>query len=408
MSANVKRCLPFAAVAGASAWIASRSVGTGDYPADAGPAIDAVAHGRIADFLGANPVMGPFSILLRAPFALLGGGNELEVYRWGSFPCLLAAGLLGLYLAALARRRGAGFLAQAAIAAICLVNPLTFVALDNGHPEEILTAALAVGAVAVAAEGHSRRAALLLGLAIASKQWAVIAVLPVLMALPSARFRAGLGAAAIVFALSAPGFLAEPDTFAGSQGNVAFGSRLVGPWSAWYPSATVTTATVERPGADLTVHAHHVSSPVGRFAHPAVVVAALILPLALALRRRRFGLSGADAMALLAFLALLRCAFDPVDNLYYHLPLLLALAGWDAFASRGLPVRALAAVALAEAFSRWAVKLSDPALLNAAYLSVAVAAAVAIALALLRRREPRPRGDARPAPAPAPAISLGR
>ena len=201
MSANVKRCLPFAAVAGASAWIASRSVGTGDYPADAGPAIDALAHGRIADFLGANPVMGPFSILLRAPFALLGGGNELEVYRWGSFPCLLAAGLLGLYLAALARRRGAGFLAQAAIAAICLVNPLTFVALDNGHPEEILTAALAVGAVAVAAEGHSRRAALLLGLAIASKQWAVIAVLPVLMALPSARFRAGLGAAAIVFAL---------------------------------------------------------------------------------------------------------------------------------------------------------------------------------------------------------------
>jgi hypothetical protein len=408
VSAYLKRWLPFALVTAVSAWIASRSVGTGDYPADAGPAIDALAHGHIADFLGADPVMGPVSILLRAPFALLGGGNELDAYRWGSFPCLLAVGLLGLYLAGLARRRGAGSLAQAAIATACLFNPLTFVALDNGHPEEILTAALAVGAVAVAAEGHSRRAALLLGLAIASKQWAVIAILPVLMALPSGRLRAGLAAAAIVVALSAPSLVAEPDTFAGSQGNVAFGSRLVGPWSAWYPTATVTTATVERPDGDLTVHAHHVSSLVGRFAHPAIVLLALALPLALAARRRRFGLSGADAMALLALLALLRCALDPVDNLYYHVPLLLALAGWDAFASRGLPVRVLTGVAVAELFSRWAVKLSDPFALNAIYLIVAGAAGVAIALALLRQPSRQAAGEPRPAPAATPAVLLGR
>ena len=55
-------------------------------------------------------------------------------------------------------------------------------------------------------------------------------------------------------------------------------------------------------------------------------------------------------MALLALLALLRCALDPVDNLYYHEPLLIALLGWDAFASRGLPWRGLVGVAVAFAF----------------------------------------------------------
>ena len=113
-------------------------------------------------------------------------------------------------------------------------------------------------------------------------------------------------------------------------------------------------------------------------------------------------------MALLAFLALLRCALDPIDNLYYHLPLLLALVGWDASASRGLPVRALLGVAVAGAFYEWGVKLSDPAALNAAYLAVIVAAGAAIALALLREPGRQPGVEPRPARATSPAVSLGR
>jgi Glycosyltransferase family 87 len=384
VSGKTKRLLPPALVAMVSAWIALTNTGTGDYPVDGGPAVNALAHGHLSAFLTNHPVMGPFSIMLRAPFAAFAGSDQLAAYQWGAVPCVFAAGLLGLYLAGLARRRRATALAQVGIVGVCLVNPLTFIALQNGHPEEILTAALAVAAVAVASEGHSRRAALFLGLAIASKQWAVIATLPVLMALPSRRLGVALGAAGIALALSAPAFLASPHSFTSSQGEVAAGNQFVDAWSAWYPTATVSVHHGVG-AANLTVHTHHVSAFVAHYARPLILLLALLVPLALALRRRRIGLSGADAMALLALLALLRCALDPVNNLYYHEPLLLALVGWDAFASRGLPVRSLACAAVATVLWRWAENLSDPAALNAIYLAVAAATGVAIAIALLRR-----------------------
>src|SRR3954451_21818512 len=63
----------------------------------AGTPIRALAHGRLHDFLASQPVMGSASLLLRAPFAALGlyhgGGSDLDLYRFGVFPGLLAAGL---------------------------------------------------------------------------------------------------------------------------------------------------------------------------------------------------------------------------------------------------------------------------------------------------------------------------
>ena len=61
-------------------------------------------HLRIHEFLDARPIMGPLSLLLRAPFAALGqlvghGGRPhdyLDDYRFGVFPCLMAAGLFGI------------------------------------------------------------------------------------------------------------------------------------------------------------------------------------------------------------------------------------------------------------------------------------------------------------------------
>lgn len=170
-----KRCLLLGLVsaglvAAASAWLASTIAMTGDWPGDTWPAVHALAQGHVSDYLSAKAMMGPFATLVQTPFVALSGASGLEAYRWAAFPCLLAAGLLGLYLAAIARRRGAPRLAQLLVAALCLVNPLTIEALQLGHPEELLTAALAVGAVATAWEGHARRTAVLLGLAIASKQ----------------------------------------------------------------------------------------------------------------------------------------------------------------------------------------------------------------------------------------------
>jgi hypothetical protein len=381
----LRRCLPFALVVAASAWMAFANADTGDFPADAGPVVHSLGQGHLAAFLHSHAIMGPFAILLEAPFAALGGGGRLAEYQWASFPCLLAVGLLGIYLAGIARRRGASSLSQVAIALFCLVNPLTVEALQSGHPEELLTAALAIGAVAVASEGGEWRAALLLGLAVASKQWAVIAAFPVLMALPANRLRVALGAAAVALALALPGVLASPGSFSGVQGHAASTGRIVDPWNVWYPLGSVSVERLGSGAGQVIARVHEAPPLVGRLSHSLIVVLALAIPLGLALRRRGFGLSGADAMALLALLALLRCALDPVGNLYYHAPLLLALFGWDALSPSRLPWRGLAGVAAAALFWRWSHDLSDPQALNVAYVGVAVAVGMAIGLSLFGR-----------------------
>ena len=385
MTGLLKRALPFCLVIAASAWISQSPDSLGDYPGDGAPAVDALASWRIGDFISAQPLMGPFSILVRAPFAALADGGELSAYRLGSFPCVLAAGLLGLYLAGIARRRRVGLLGQALIVALCLLNPLTFEALEMGHPEEILTAALVVGAVAVAAEGHVGRATLLLGLALATKQWAVIAVLPVLMALPARQIRVAAGAAAIAIALTLPGFLAAPTQFLEMQGNAANTKQIVDAWSVWYAAAPEVTQQIDVGGETVAVQRRLLPEELGHLSHPLIVLTALLLPLLLAVRRGSFRLSGSDAMALLALLALLRCGLDPVNNLYYHVPFLLAVVGWDAASTRGLPVRGLVAFGIAMLFAHWGVQIDDALLFNALYTPAFAAGVAVIAAALLRR-----------------------
>ena len=390
MSSALRRCLPFGVVVVAGAWLASSISALGDWRGDSWPAVDALAHGRIAEYLSAKAMMGPFSTLVQAPFVALGGGGALHAYRWAAFPCLLAAGLLGLYLASVARRRGASRLSQILLAGLCLVNPITIEALNYGHPEEILTAALAVGAIASASEGHRARTAVLLGLAVASKQWAVIAVLPALMALPDRRVRTGLTAGAIVVALTLPGLLAAPGSFSEVNHNAAATGRIASPWSVWYPVGGVKTEEHRVGTETLVAHVHEAPPLVGSLSHPLIVLLAFALPVALALRRGRFGLSGADAMGLFALLALLRCGLDPLDNLYYHEPLLLALIGWDALSPGRLPLRALAGTAIAFSFRNWSLHLTDVTAFNDLYVFVVVVAAAAISLALFRRKQHAP------------------
>jgi hypothetical protein len=149
----------------------------------------------------------------------------------------------------------------------------------------------------------------------------------------------------------------------------------------------VTSEHHEVGSTSFTAEVHEAPPLVGSLSHPLIVFLALGLPLALALRRGRFRLSGPDAMALLALLALLRCALDPVDNLYYHVPLLLALLGWDALSSQRLPLRGLAGTAIALLFWEWSHNLSNVQLFNYAYVAVAVAAGAIIALTLFVKPE---------------------
>jgi hypothetical protein len=90
--------------------------------------------------------------------------------------------------------------------------------------------------------------------------------------------------------------------------------------------------------------------------------------LALALWRRRV-----DPLALLALVFLLRCVLDPVDNEYYHLPLLLALLAYETRGRRdlnGIPAMTLfASLGLWLTFDVLDVHGAAPALTNAVYLS---------------------------------------
>ena len=90
---------------------------------------------------------------------------------------------------------------------------------------------------------------------------------------------------------------------------------------------------------------HEVAHWVPPVSHSLIVLIAL--PLGLLLRRR--GARGADPLALLALLFLLRCVLDPVDQGYFHVPFMLALLAWEVSAGAlrmgGLPPVTLAAAA---------------------------------------------------------------
>src|SRR5262249_50635095 len=135
------------------------------------------------------------------------------------------------------------------------------------------------------------------------------------------------------------------------------------------------------PGQPTEFAVFKVPAWVGRLSHPLIVVA--VLPLAALLARRRTALRADQTLALLALAFLLRWALDPVDNAYYHVPLLTALLAWE-IAGRGrrLPtLSALTAFALWLTFDRVAPG-ARPALTNALYLSWAAMLAAYLVYAL--------------------------
>ena len=67
---------------------------------------------------------------------------------------------------------------QVAALCLCALNPLTLHALEFGHPEELLGAVLCVWAVLLAQRGRAVSAGIVLGLAIANKEWALVASAP--------------------------------------------------------------------------------------------------------------------------------------------------------------------------------------------------------------------------------------
>jgi hypothetical protein len=293
--------------------------------------------------------MGSVSLYLRAPFVALGvalhAGPE-GIYRWGALPCLLAVAWCAVWLGRIARRRGAGRLAQAAISALCLLGPLVHSALFWGHPEELLAGSLGVGALLAAVEQRALLTALLAGLAVATKQSALVLVLPAVLVLERGRAQALLGTAGVAVAAMLPMAVANFDAFRRVFTYISTPQPLISLFSWLYPVSPSGRVLYVNMFGDPRVIDGHRMVALEAHTRPLIVVLGLAIPLWLWWRQGR-QLDARQALIATALAVMLRCALDPDGQAYYNLPIPLLLVGLDALAGRRLPTLGLLGTAVA-------------------------------------------------------------
>ena len=370
--------LAFAAVA----WLGLKASFFFNYNQEAQPSVTALLGGHIGAFLRLAPAYGP-SLLLRSPFMAftqLWGGGAIAVYRAGALPCLAAAAGLAVWLNAQMRGRGCGLAARLVAVAVCVAEPLGITALIQGHPEEILGAVLCVAAVLCAQRERPIWSGILVGLAIANKDWGLLAAGPALVALPRGRFRAIAAMVVTAGLLFAPFVLvAHSSLTAQTQGLALHSDTIFQPLQLWWFVAPQGFSATGGPAW---------LAPVGHTLPIAIMVP---LSLAFAARlRRRPERRRQDAMLLLALLLLLRCALDPWDVLYYPVPFLIALLTWEATVFNRVPRISLVTAIVVwllfqEAQNSLGISLNT---LAALFATLTVAAIGAIGVRLLRN-DPR-------------------
>jgi hypothetical protein len=371
-------CLLLAAVGTAiMGWLGLYSFAWNDYDNEARPAVEALVHGHLTEFLRLAPAYGG-SLILRAPFAFvpdLWGGGELAVYRMVALPCLIAAGALGVYFVAKLRTYHAGKLSRAVALGVCVANPVTLRALEVGHPEDLLGAALCVAAVLLAEHDRPLLSGLVLGAAIANKEWALLALGPVLVVAPSRKLVYVLVSGAVAGVLLAPLALAGSGSFlADTRGAAAPPSTIFQPWQLWWFLGH--HGTIVR-GLYGEIKPGYRAAPawIGAISHPLIILIGAPLTALCWRRERRAG----DAFCLLALLMLLRCMLDTWDTMYYALPFIFALLGWEVMAFERPPVLSLIASGSAWLIFQWLplhVSADEQALL---FLLFSMPALVAIA-----------------------------
>jgi hypothetical protein len=355
-----------------------------DYEAEAEPALQALRDGRLGEFLDLAPAYGG-SLILRSPFAVLPnlwGGGDLALFRSMAVPCLAAGASLGVVLWIRSRAEGAGRGTAAVVLLVCAANPITLRALEIGHPEELLGAVLCVGAVLAGGARRPVLAGVLLGLAIANKPWAVLAAVPVALALgtgmPYAKSRAAAAAFGVASAVLVPFALAGGAAIEVAADTARTSGEIFQPWQVWWfvgdHAGPVFGLFGEKPG--------YRTPPgwIADIARPLVVLVPLVLSLVYAVRRR--SQPWHDALLLLAVVFLLRCVLDPWNISYYAIPFLLSLVAWEVHARRGVPLLTLGATLLTWASFEELTRFSPDAQ-AVFYLAWSVPFAIALAWRLL-------------------------
>ncbi len=372
------------------AWLGLYGFAWNDYDNEARPALDALVHGHLLGFLRLAPAYGG-SLIERSPFALLPGlwgGGEEAVYRMVALPCLLGSAALGVWLVARMRSQGRSTLARAVTLGLCVANPITLRALEVGHPEELLGGCLCVAAVLLAGGDRALWAGAVLGLAVANKEWALLAAGPVLLALaPGRRLRCLASAGAVALAVLAPLALASTGGFAASTRGVATPTGAIfQPWQVWWflgRHGALVHGLFGAPKPGYRIGPGWTSA----VSHPLILAVGLGLSAALWLRVRR-GARGArlsehDALLALALALLLRCLLDTWDNVYYPLPFLLALLAWEVRGAATRPaLLALSTTVLVWISFAWLPSHASADAQSALFLAWSLPLAAALALRL--------------------------
>ncbi|WP_249009834.1 hypothetical protein [Conexibacter sp. DBS9H8] len=305
---------------------------TNDFISEAWPVFQTLSHGRLLHALQVAPAYYG-SLILRAPFGLLGAAVSPHwqlSYILSAAPCLAAAPLLGAWLTS-ERGPSAGASLRwrwcGPLGLLLAVNPVFLYCVALGHPEQILSAVLAVVAVITAARGRWLVAMVLIAIAAFNQPWALAAVPVAVVVLPDRR-----GRALITVALTL-GILFVPTTLLRTGGSGAVGSLGGGVGQIFYPQQLWWWFG---PHAWVSIHAHELIVLAGG------VCAAAWWSLHRADRLTPDGRLR-EGLLLLALVLLLRTVMDPWNNLYYELPFLIVLY---ALYARRPPVHLLVVTAL--------------------------------------------------------------
>jgi hypothetical protein len=311
------------------------------------------------------------------------------VFRLTAVPGLLGLAALGVAVASPLRAAGRSWWPLFLVAGAG--GALAYSTLTYGHPEDLLATAGAVGGVLAARRERPVWAVVLLAVAVVAKQWAVLAILPAAFAAPRRALPIALAAGAAAAAAVGAQMLLTP----AGHGTITATGALFHPHQIWWPFGVPATLDFIAAGHGTRMGPDWLQP----LTHPLIVAVGALV--ALAWRGRagaRRNLDDAFGILALAFLA--RCMLDPWDLVYYHLPLVVSLAVWEA--RRGREIPALSVLASGCAWLTFVVY--DAHTGNGpffAYLAWTVPLAGVLAAMLLRA----PRRNEAPALVPAPAVA---
>jgi glycosyl transferase family 87 len=274
-------------------------------------------------------------------------------------------------------------------ALLILVIPLWHSAITLGHPEEFITTGLVLGAALAAVNGRATTAALLLGLGLASKQWAVLALPAIALAVPRDQVKKTvLVTVAVYAALVIPMAIGNPGRFGDTLTAPGTSSHgLVDATTIWFPFAADHDKRVFDGVKYVVLPQRTLPHALESAMHPLIVL--LAAALSLWFWRRKYSTEPQDIFLLLALIFLLRCMLDPVTNAYYHAPFLVSLALYEAFAGHRVPVVTL--IASAAFLPRFGIDADSLRKANLLYLVWSIPLCAWLGVTFFRRQPLRPK-----------------